>query len=399
MAKKLFIIGNGFDIWSGLNSQFINFKHFYYNNQDIILKDLGLKSHGINNGHLKTDLEIVYGDPFNCFELTDSFWNQFENNLKKISYSQINQLFDYSTSGTINLALALVNSKKILDYAFEQWVKSLLIHDKNDSFRFDEDCIFINFNYTDTLTQLYGVNPNNVFHIHGSASSGDSIIYGHSMHAYHAPISLRENGNNRLFLVGEARYQFDKHALQNYLRLLCYLNLSGVNLKSISDVYVLGHSFNASDSFYFLLLSNAMLDKKHQTNRYDVDRSLAENYVQFLEEAEYIYDLAIAGVRQYSEIETRMINMAAFEEIGVFSDKDFASCSSAYVDEFKNKYIFKNEPCGDDGKRCYPKWHISYYQKQEKSQFEKALLDLGWGKQRLFLYDDIGKCLEEYKAG
>lgn len=397
MATKLFIIGNGFDIWSGIDSQFTRFRHFYYDNQRRFVRELCLPIYGTNNGHLITDLELVYGDPYNCFELTECFWNQFETNLASISFANITKYFDDTPKGTIELANTLFNSKELLDYAFENWVKSLTVPDRNDAFCFDEDCYFINFNYTDTLNTVYGVNSNNVFHIHGSIKPGDSIIYGHSMHAYHAPNSLRDNGNNRLFLVGQARYQFDKHALQNYLRLYCYLNLSGVSLNNISDVYVLGHSFNAADSFYFLLLSNAMLDHKHQTNRYTVDESLIQNYVSFIEEAEYIYDLAIAKVRPYSDEETKMINMAAFEDIGTFSDEDFESSAAAYADELRSKYNFKDARQDEERKRCFPKWHVSYYQSGEKDHFEKLLLDLGWEKQRLVFYDDIGKCLDYFR--
>ena len=217
------------------------------------------------------------------------------------------------------------------------------------------------------------------------------------MHAYHPPESLKENGYTQLFLVGQARYQFDKHALQNYLRLLCYFDLAGVDLNNISDIYVLGHSFNLSDSFYFLLLSNAILDSQHNTNIYTIDKHLIDNYRSFIEEAEYLYDLAISHQRLYTDEESQMINMAAFEEIGSFSKEDLNKIAKQYVDELLKRYDFHggDEPDGAMPRR-FPKWHVSYYLEEEKAQFQRALLGLGWGKHKLEFFKNIDDCLVDF---
>lgn len=93
-----------------------------------------------------------------------------------------------------------------------------------------------------------------------------------------------------------------------------------------------------------------------------------------------------------------MINMAAFEEIGTFSDRDFSKSSATYIDELKAKYTFKEKQKDFEDKRYFPKWHVSYYQNEEKEHFEKVLLELGWGRQRLEFYNDIGKCLDDFRV-
>lgn len=396
MGTKLFIIGNGFDLYTGVDSQFDAFRQFYYSNQKRIISDLGLSSHGVNHGKLITDLEWVFGDPFNCFELTSSFWNEFENNLAKLSFVTINSRFADSPEGTIVLAKTLVNSKLILDYAIEKWVQSLVLPDAINDYSFDDDCYFINFNYTDTLTEVYEVDPNHVFHIHGSAASGDEIIYGHSMHAHHAPAHLKDLGYIRQFIVGCARYQYDKHALQNYLRLLSYLRLSGVDFHNIERITVLGHSFNAADSFYFLLLSNSILDKHHKTNQYTVSRKHAGEYVDFSCEFELFYDDILSGRRGFSEYESQLVNMLAFEEIGTFAEEDIFLRSKEYDDSLRQRYLFSGR-INKQRRRIYPHWNISYYREEEKELFGRLIRELGWSKTQYSLFNSIDDCLCDFK--
>ena len=42
-----------------------------------------------------------------------------------------------------------------------------------------QDSIFINFNYTKTLENLYGINQSNILHIHGCIDKYEDLILGH----------------------------------------------------------------------------------------------------------------------------------------------------------------------------------------------------------------------------
>ncbi len=44
----------------------------------------------------------------------------------------------------------------------------------------DKEALFINFNYTDTLSRIYDINLENILHIHGSVSEndGNGLVFG-----------------------------------------------------------------------------------------------------------------------------------------------------------------------------------------------------------------------------
>ena len=47
----LFIIGNGFDIWTGLNTHYSDFQNYYVKNRDRILKKLKIKKIPVYNSN------------------------------------------------------------------------------------------------------------------------------------------------------------------------------------------------------------------------------------------------------------------------------------------------------------------------------------------------------------
>ncbi|TWC11822.1 MULTISPECIES: AbiH family protein [unclassified Pseudomonas] len=47
----------------------------------------------------------------------------------------------------------------------------------------DPQAFYLTFNYTNTLSKLYGIDPEQVLHIHGSEDDGDDLILGHAWEA------------------------------------------------------------------------------------------------------------------------------------------------------------------------------------------------------------------------
>jgi hypothetical protein len=66
----------------------------------------------------------------------------------------------------------------------EDWISRVKIPDKNSVRRLktiNQDAFFLTFNYTSTLTCLYGIPTNRTLHIHGSiADPEQQIILGHA---------------------------------------------------------------------------------------------------------------------------------------------------------------------------------------------------------------------------
>ena len=63
--------------------------------------------------------------------------------------------------------------QKWLSEAYKNFQKDKKIHFPN------EDCIFLTFNYTKTLEDIYEIDTKHVYHIHGVIDDKDSMVVGH----------------------------------------------------------------------------------------------------------------------------------------------------------------------------------------------------------------------------
>ena len=183
--KHLYIIGNGFDIFTGIKSSYADFKKW-----------------------LQRKYPFIYENLCDTYEIEGEWWNDFEINLGKLDiFSYIDKFIhkncmdelsakderDYETE-ELNIppsfrvenpcADRLDGLLDILQYCFEKWAYDILdtidvpqrtYLEKNDSF-------FVNFNYTDTLQLLYKIPEDRVFHIHGRASKHEHLVIGHNQY-------------------------------------------------------------------------------------------------------------------------------------------------------------------------------------------------------------------------
>lgn len=259
----LIIIGNGFDIWQGLDTSYAQFRAYYLAHRDAILKKLHIKKYTVRaeNGapYQVTDVEIIYGDPFDPSELDNSFWGTFETSLSKVDAERINFFFGKEKSGLRTMKRSIKNASRILKEAFCGWIASIVIENKAPTYDFGANCLFINFNYTDTLPKHFQVDSTNEFHIHGTASDKASIIFGHSDHPQQPIKELSYLGGRfrGLYLIEELLYETDKHVHENIFMLTMFLASHGVNKEDIKDIYVLGHSMSPPDLEYFSFLMDA----------------------------------------------------------------------------------------------------------------------------------------------
>lgn len=78
--------------------------------------------------------------------------------------------FGKSDKGVYQMQETLNEALEILRKVFGDWIKSMLIEDKDAEYRFDDSCYFINFNYTNTLEKRFQVDEGNVNYIYGDFS-------------------------------------------------------------------------------------------------------------------------------------------------------------------------------------------------------------------------------------
>ena len=175
--KNLYIIGNGFDLHHGVRCDFEDFMKW-------------LKK---NDKSLFTDLTQVYDDAEN-----NNWWRDFENSLAQLNINYYankkGNLYDpeYIKDGSIEEKTEYASQKVIEEFDkikeslrqdFQKWLSEAYEkRPKEKKIQFpSEDCIFLTFNYTKTLEDIYEIDAKHIYHIHGVIDDKDSMVFGHGL--------------------------------------------------------------------------------------------------------------------------------------------------------------------------------------------------------------------------
>jgi hypothetical protein len=201
------------------------------------------------------DMAANPGDP----DFRDRDWHAYEIEMEQI----VNNL-------TTNLSEAF--RKFILDLVFPV-CDSKMIKLKHSS-------IFLNFNYTDTLERYYSINSDRILYIHGMAKNAEEkIVLGHATDPKKFKIEVPKppKGLSEDDLMRWEEYQSDQYDLSYDLaqqRLISYFYDSFKpttkiieknrpffeSLKTIKEVFVLGHSLSSVDRPYFKKVVSSIAD-------------------------------------------------------------------------------------------------------------------------------------------
>ena len=241
--KHLYVIGNGFDIFTGLKSKYSDFV-------------LWMKKH----------YPFVYENLYDSYEMDGEWWNEFETNLGKLDvfhfiskFVHRNYMSDICAKQDDNqqweelknilpsfhvenpCADRLAGLLDVLQYCFEKWALEIIgtievpqrvCLERNESF-------FINFNYTDTLQLLYKIPEDRVFHIHGRASKHEHLIFGHNQ--YHIGIKY---DSPFVQPVCQELDKYCKNPYNNYTKInrdICgveYIHIYGFSFSPIDEGYI-----------------------------------------------------------------------------------------------------------------------------------------------------------------
>ena len=428
MVKKdtLVIIGNGFDIWQNLDTSYKSFKKYYQEHRDEILAKLKIKKIKIKDENGKTqkisDVELIYGDPFDPGKLDDEFWHTFEASLDKIDAFKVNLYFGKSKKQLKQLKKTAQNARKILITAFCDWVNSIKIEKQDCKFHFKDNCYFVNFNYTETLEKCFGIDEDDICHIHGDAKDPESIIVGHCSHPQSPEIALKQLGGRfrGLYHIEEILFETDKHTEENIMAMSLDFSTRIINNYEIENIYVLGHSFGEADMSYFEFFKRATGDDKCQpkTTEFDDDEEFSEesfiaeiplrmNYVikrygcdkSILEPILPEEEKAILKKCRFEQfVNSRIMEedffktmKQVYEEEGIeIEDTNLASFTD--FDDFMDKHKDIPQP---PKRTKSAKWHISYYSEEDKKRIKHTMKTLGI--KNYTLYDSIDKAIENLK--
>ena len=397
----LIIIGNGFDIWQGLDTGYDQFQKYYLSHCDEIMNRLRIKKRVLadENGQKISisDVELIYGNPFRPKQLDDEFWSTFETSLDKLDAERLNLFFGKERKSLREMDKSIRNADRILREAFCNWIATIKIDNRDADYQFGDNCLFINFNYTDTLLRRFKVKMGNECHIHGEAADRDSIIYGHSTHPQLPEEALYQLGGRfrGLYFVEKILYETDKHVQDNIQFLCMFLAMHGVMAEEIKNVYVLGHSMGLPDIEYFAFLADAT--RSHKLMQPDSENSKVDT--QSINELHNRLQYAISHigynsadqniqseqkesvVRKYSQEQSsrnQEFQRMFIKLLGKVNEKD--------VDQSETKAIHRKNDAA---------WHISFYSDKDRQWAETLMKELGC--ERVTLYSTIDECLAPFK--
>ncbi len=185
---KLNIIGNGFDMYHGLPCSYYYFGCF-------------LASH---HPEFYEEMSNMFGFPYlKCvgyeqFEITvdNIFWRTFEERLGEIDSLWVEDSLEddlgLECSDPIDIETPEEENSQIIKEKFCEWINTTVNTEQNyilinsligdNRCHFEEDDYFVNFNYTQTLEEIYDISYCRIFHIHGKCEidgEEDNLVVGH----------------------------------------------------------------------------------------------------------------------------------------------------------------------------------------------------------------------------
>ncbi|MDT0676477.1 bacteriophage abortive infection AbiH family protein [Autumnicola musiva] len=272
--NKLYIIGNGFDLYHCLDT--------WYSSFGIYLQKTDEETYD----HLLEYLYLPELDEEDEVSLKDPLWSTFENSLAGLDIEEVLEKFsEYSANpgsddfsdgdwDTIRVYVSEVKkhlTDKLLEN-FKTFVQNVHYPDTDDLtlLNLEENAIYLNFNYTKTLELYYNIPSDQILYIHNKADGISPLILGHGLHpekfrkeepkmpenmsleeqeqwmdfqSNNYDLSI-ENGRDELIDYFQTTFKSTEKIISN--------NISFFNsLKSIQEINVLGHSISQVDALYF----------------------------------------------------------------------------------------------------------------------------------------------------
>lgn len=257
--KKLYIIGNGFDLMHKMSTRYEDFYNWLiYSGRHNVIEEL----------------QSIYNIKKNG---TFLLWSDFEKALGKYDVDialnwrtenlYITEPLIEDPEFTDSPIYLNTQLNDIINDVFPQWFKQIKIATEREV-ELPQDALYFTFNYTDTLEQLYGIPQENVIHIHGRSKTCDKLIVGHinyreSSDYWDDNIDLREN-NERIQRIS------DMNELCKPIDLIIAAHKDYFDaMRTINHIEVIGHSCSEIDYLYYKQIQNSIAkDAKWVFNPY-----------------------------------------------------------------------------------------------------------------------------------
>lgn len=294
---KLFIIGNGFDRIHNLPTAYHNFRRYLLDNYekcDYLLDDV--TTFDPKNGE-KIDLDAVASnllyllDEMGDYDYdNDIYWGDFEEDLGKFDYDEIfhfessdDEKYMYRDYNAYNMrAEEFSKISSGIEELFTNWIESEIDWKSakpQNNFKqlFSNNDLFLTFNYTPVLEEIYGIDKSRICHIHGEI--GDKLIFGHNSDVEEPELRIdTATASSSASKVHRSLRKDTEHCInRNY----DFLN----QIKDIDEIYIMGWSMGKSDEAYIELLKEKLKDRKfivhftkYNNDKINVFNELFEGY-------------------------------------------------------------------------------------------------------------------------
>ena len=248
-TKYLCIIGNGFDIHHGLETQYSDFRKYlvHHEKMDYVMQ---LESFfqteytdkkGKRQFLLWSNLEAAMGD-YNLealyHELTD--WIEIDED----HMMQTSAQFEDSPNDFLGPVV------EDLPELMKEWISSITLYGVETDVDFPKPTRFLSFNYTRLLEEAYHIPEESILHIHGVIGDADKLVVGHRFKAdesdaydENAPIYQEESMINIIRIMNWCRKPTEDIIARNWHFFQ--------SLHDVTDVYVYGHSYSMVDKDYY----------------------------------------------------------------------------------------------------------------------------------------------------
>ena len=294
VSARLIVLGNGFDLAHGLHTKYSDF-----------LKTVKCE----NSSFYEAVCQYIP---------EDALWSNFEEALAYLDDEQLRDdnscyLLGYGDKNWKDSAHhdfqymigEFLSFAKYIPEYFLEWIKAVntSVHKIMPLNIFDDNSIYLNFNYTDILEKVYGISESRILYIHGKASRNDVLVVGHHdeglIQEDEEPVFKTEEEKELYYenYDEDVRITEANAIIKDYF-INTFKNTDEIiekhsgffeKLTVVREIYIFGHSLSDIDYSYFLEIKNKTGDNSLWKISYhdDEDYLNANKFVKMLNISNY----------------------------------------------------------------------------------------------------------------
>lgn len=263
--RRLYIIGNGFDLYHLLPTKYENFHRF------------------LNDNYLEL---VEFIEQYFCVEdLEDNYhWNNFEHDLSSFDYNQFFDDYDFADithdrfrpvdyfGVEDELTEIADNFIDEIKFAFYEWlseVEYLCSH----RYELSKKSKFLSFNYTLLLQNYYEIPSDSIFYIHGNLNKQTELVFGHGIDLEIESEFDDDGEPNRTLMtdsINASKSIFG--AFRKPVQDIIKNNKDFFkSLKETEEIIILGHSLNEVDLPYFIKIQKFAFKANWKISTHNAD--------------------------------------------------------------------------------------------------------------------------------